>query len=85
MTWRLWMEFIIILVLTNFTTWAITLYLGKRLGERAQKYRQETGEKIDKMPYSDMFRKNELMDPDSPPPLIIRHQRRKINGRWTED
>lgn len=85
MTWRLGMELIIVLVLTNFTTWLISWHLGRRSGEKWEKIRAESKARIDKMPYSDLFRKNELVDPNNPPPLIIRHSRRNVRGQWTED
>lgn len=85
MTWRIWLELIIVLVFTNFITWVIAWRRGIRNAEKWEKYRRETGAKIDNMPYSDMFRKNELLNPNKPPPLIVRHVRKRVNGKWSED
>lgn len=81
MTWRLWMEFIIILVLSNFTTWLISWHLGRRNGEKWEKYRSETRANLDGMPYSGMFDQ----EAGSGEPLIVKHVRRNVRGQWTED
>lgn len=75
---------LVLLLVSNLLIGSIAWRRGVRNGEKWQKYRQETGAKMDKMPYSDLFRKNELVDPDKPPPLFIKHERRKINGKWTQ-
>jgi hypothetical protein len=73
------------LLVTNLITGSIAWRRGVRNGEKWEKYRQETRVKIDDMPYSDLFRKNELLDINNPPPLAVTHKTRvrKINGRWT--
>jgi hypothetical protein len=84
MTWRIWMEFIIVLVLSNFTTWAISWYLGRRNGEKWEKYRTETKENSQKnIPYGDRFRQDLGLDERDWQPNF-RHTKRKINGHWTE-
>lgn len=76
---------IFLLLVTNVITGSIAWRRGVRNGEKWEKYRQETGAKIDDMPYSDMFRKNELLDFNNPPPLMLTHRtrKRKLNGKWT--
>lgn len=75
----------LILLVTNFVTWQLAWRLGVKNGEKWEKYRQETRVDMDNMPYSDRFRKDLLMDPNDPPPMLVRHRRRKFNGQWTED
>lgn len=85
MTWRVWMEVIIVLVLSNFATWLISWHLGRRNGEKWEKYRQESKENSQKnIPYGDRFRKDLNLDPADWTPSV-KHQRRRVNGKWTED
>jgi hypothetical protein len=85
MNWRLWMEFIIILVLSNFTTGVISWYRSRKNERELQKYRSEKAKLMEEnIPYGDRFRKDLNLDPQDWQ-RTVRHTRRKINGRWTED
>lgn len=85
MTWRIWLEIIIVLVVSNFITSQIAWRRGVKNGEKWEKYRQETRvNSQENIPYGDRFRKDLNLDPSDWTP-VIKHTRRNLRGKWTED
>lgn len=76
MTWRVWLEVIIVLILSNFLTGVICWHAGRHNGTKWEQYRERTKTITQQQPYSGMF--DEINQHKQPPlKLVVKRKKNK--------